>query len=99
MENDLLEEISRSICANIDGGTACDDVCDVCRRQADEVFCFMSRVQNTYMRERIKALESMLLEVLEVAVRNEEGDYFTRAQDLLFDTSPHLAVVKDAPGV
>ena len=40
MENDLLEEISRSICANIDGGTACDDVCDVCRRQADEVFRF-----------------------------------------------------------
>ena len=51
------------------------------------------------MKRRIKALEGMLLEVLEVAVRNEEGDYFTRAQDLLFDTSPHLAVVKDAPGV
>lgn len=99
MESELIEEISRSICANIDGGTACDDVCDVCRRQADEVFRFMSRVQNTYMRERIKALEGMLLEVLEVAVRNEGGDYFTRAQDLLFDTSPHLAVVKDAPGV
>jgi hypothetical protein len=99
VENDLLEEISRSICANIDGGTACDDVCDVCRRQADEVLRFMSRVQNTYMRERIKALEGMLLEVLEVAVRNEGGDYIRRAQDVLFDTSPRLAVVKDAPGV
>jgi hypothetical protein len=99
VENDLLEEISRSICANIDEGTACNEVCDVCRRQADEVIRFMSRVQNTYMKERIKALEGMLLEVLEVAARNEVGDYFTRAQDLLFDTSPRLAVVKGRSGV
>ena len=99
MENDLLEEISRSICANIDEGEACSNVCHVCRRQADEVLRFMSRALDAQMKRRIKALEGMLLEVLEVAVRNEEGDYFTRAQDLLFDISPHLAVVKDAPGV
>lgn len=99
MENDLLEEISRSICANIDGGTACDDVCDVCRRQADEVLRFMSRALDAQMKRRIKALEAMLLEVLEIAARNEGGEYFTRAQDVLFDTSPRLAVVKDAPGV
>ena len=99
MENDLLEEISRSICANIDGGTACDDTCDVCRRQADEVIRFMSRVQNTYMKERIKALEGMLLEVLEVAVRNEEGDYIRRAQDVLFDIQPTLKLVKGASSV
>jgi hypothetical protein len=85
VENDLLEEISRSICANIDGGTACDDTCHVCRRQADEVFRFMSRVQNAYMKERIKALECMLLEVLEIAARNEDGEYVERAQDLLFN--------------
>ena len=99
MENDLLEEISRSICANIDEGEACSNVCDVCRRQADEVLRFMSRALDAQMKRRIKALEGMLLEVLEVAVRNEGGDYIRRAQDVLFDTSPRLAVVKDAPGV
>jgi len=99
VENDLLEEISRSICANIDEGTPCDNVCGVCRRQADEVLRFMSRAQDAQMKKRIKALEAMLLEVLEVAVRNEGGDYITRAQDVLFDTSPRFAVVKDAPGV
>ena len=99
MESELIEEISRSICANIDEGEACSNVCDVCRRQADEVLRFMSRALDAQMKRRIKALEGMLLEVLEVAVRNEEGDYIRRAQDVLFDTSPHLAVVKDAPGV
>lgn len=99
MESELIEEISRSICANIDEGEACSNVCDVCRRQADEVLRFMSRALDAQMKRRIKALESMLLEVLEIAARNEGGEYFTRAQDVLFDTQPVLAVVKDAPGV
>ena len=99
MENDLLEEISRSICANIDEGTACDDTCDVCRRQADEVIRFMSRALDAQMKRRIKALESMLLEVLEIAVQHEEGDYVRRAQDVLFDIQPTLKLVKGAPSV
>jgi hypothetical protein len=51
------------------------------------------------MKERIKALEGMLLEVLEIAARNEGGEYFTRAQDVLFDTQPVLKLVKGAPSV
>jgi bacterioferritin-associated ferredoxin len=99
VENDLLEEISRSICANIDEGTACDDVCGVCRRQANEVLLFMSMAQDAQMKRRIKALECMLLEVLEIAVQHEEGDYVRRAQDVLFDTQPSLKLVKGAPSV
>lgn len=99
MESELIEEISRSICANIDEGEACSNVCDVCRRQADEVLRFMSRALDAQMKRRIKALESMLLEVLEIAVQHEEGDYVRRAQDVLFDIQPTLKLVKGAPSV
>ena len=99
MENELILELARDACRRIDGGDPCKGhPCDGCIRTARGNY--EARISNDdRLRARIKALEGMLLEVLEVAARNEGGDYFTRAQDLLFDTSPRLAVVKGRSGV
>ena len=95
MENELIEEIARSICANIDLGESCGDICGTCKGQAEAVLPFMSKAQNEQMKMRIRRLEAALLEVMEVAIVFEEGDYISRAQDALFDIVSIPTVVKD----
>ena len=99
MENELILELARDACRRIDGGDPCKGhPCDGCIRTARGNY--EARISNDdRLRARIKALEVMLLEVLEIAVQHEEGDYVRRAQDVLFDTQPTLKLVKGAPSV
>ena len=85
MESDLILELAREACSRIDGGAPCEGhPCDGCMRTARGNY--EARISgDDRLKARVKALESMLLEVLEIAARNENGEYIERAKDLLFD--------------
>ena len=84
MENKLINSVAAEICAGIDKGIPCENSCEICRRQAEAAIISIRR-RDVRLKARIRALESMLLEVLEIAARNEQGEYVERAKDLLFD--------------
>ena len=84
MENNLVNSVAAEICAGIDKGIPCENPCETCRRQAEAAITSIRR-HDVRLKARIRALEGMLLEVLEVAARNEDGEYVERAKDLLFD--------------
>lgn len=98
MENKLIDDIAAEICAGIDEGEPCVNLCHVCLRQA-EAAMKIAQSAEAHLRARIWKLERSLLEVMEVAVQHEEGEYIKRAQDLLFNAEPHLKLVKDADSV
>jgi len=81
----MIDDVAAQICAGIDEGKVCGDICITCRRQAEAAIHTVRIAEGVRMKGRIKALESMLLEVLEIAARNEDGEYVERAQDLLFN--------------
>lgn len=84
MENNLIKLVAAEICAGIDNGTSCETPCEVCRRQAKSaIACIQNR--DVHLKARVRNLEGMLLEVLEIASSHEDGEYIERAQDLLFD--------------
>jgi hypothetical protein len=81
----MIDDVAAQICAGIDNGKVCGDLCGTCRRQAEAAVYTVRIAEDVRMKGRIKALEGMLLEVLEIAKAHEDGEYIERAQDLLFD--------------
>ena len=81
----MIDDVAAQICAGIDEGKVCGDLCGTCRRQAEAAIYTVRIAEGVRMKGRIKALEGMLLEVLEIAKAHEDGEYIERAQDLLFD--------------
>ena len=98
MENKIIEKIAAEICAGIDEGEACINLCHTCRRQAEAAIKVVQG-REALLKTRIRSLEGMLLELLEIVVEYEEGAVIKRAQDLLFDAHPRLTLVKDADSV
>jgi len=80
----MIDDVAAQICAGIDDGKVCGDLCGTCRRQAESAIHTVRVAEGVRLKRRIKALEGMLLEVLEVAKAHEDGEYIERAQDLLF---------------
>lgn len=99
MESELIIDVAREICAAIDNGVPCEYACTACLRQSERACAAIISEHNSQLNARVRALEVMLLEVMEIAARHEQGEYIERARDLLFETATLLDVVKTASRV